>query len=496
MERIGQLINGKMIYEPPMIYQHPTRTLPVYNPATGMMTAELEIATPSVIDKAVQAAKAAFNTWSQTPIKKRVKILFNYIGLIQSHIDELAMLVTEEHGKTLTEAKASILRGLEVVELAYRAPLLLKGDYSPTVSDGISCYSIYEPLGVCAGITPFNFPVMIPLWMFPIAIAAGNTFILKPSERCPRTPTRLVELLYEAGLPDNVVQVIHGDKTVVDYLLEHPEISAISSVSSTPVAKYIYETGTRHHKRVQAFGGAKNHGVIMPDVPVETVATQLVEAAFGSTGQRCMALSVVILVGDEIAQKLIPVILSKSQQIQTGSGLEPKTSMGPLNNVMALERVKQAIALGVEEGAELILDGRISEASIDQKGFFIRPSIFDKVTPAMHIYQDEIFGPILCLVRVNTLEEAIALINANPYANGTAIFTQNGQNADTFSRKIQVGMVGINVPVPVPAAEHIFGGWKNSFFGDIALHAEEGIKFYTRHKTITERWLIPESTHF
>lgn len=482
METIGQLINGQHIHENHQI------TKPIYNPATGAINKRVEMASPQLTQRAIHAAKTAFITWSQVPPAKRAKILFKYKDLIENNLADLAARITQEHGKTLADAKGSIIRGLEVVEFACNIPYLLKGDYSEQVGTDVSCFSIRQALGVCAGITPFNFPAMVPLWMFPLAIACGNTFILKPSERDPGAAMRLVELLYQAGLPDNVVQVLNGDKNVVDILLSHPDIHAVSSVGSTPVAKYIYETATKHGKRVQALGGAKNHAIVMPDADFNFTAEQIAGAAFGSTGQRCMAISVVIAVGEATADNLIKRIKQQAASLCIGSGHHPTTQMGPLNNPEALKRVKDCISLGVEQGAELILDGRKFQTHEPQGGFFIGPSIFDKVTPQMKIYQEEIFGPVLCIVRVNNLDEAIHLADQHPYGNGTAIFTQSGAAANHFAQTVQVGMVGINVPIPVPVAYHSFGGWKQSLFGDIHMHGAEGVRFYTKLKAITQRW--------
>jgi malonate-semialdehyde dehydrogenase (acetylating)/methylmalonate-semialdehyde dehydrogenase len=482
METIGQLINGQHVHENHQV------TKPIYNPATGDIIKHVEVASSALINQAVTQAKTAFATWSQVPPIKRARILFNYKTLIENNLADLAARITQEHGKTLADAKGSIMRGLEVVEFACNIPALLKGDYSEQVGTDIACLSIRQPLGVCAGITPFNFPAMVPLWMFPLAIACGNTFILKPSERDPGAPMRLVELLYQAGLPHNVVQVLNGDKTTVDTLLAHPDVAAISSVGSTPVAKHIYETATRHGKRVQALGGAKNHAVVLPDADLAFTAEQITGAAFGSTGQRCMAISVVIAVGDKTADSLIALIKQKANDLKLGAGNHSTTDLGPLNNPEALKRVNDYIKLGLEQGADLVVDGRRFIPQDSLKGFFIGPCLFDKVTPIMKIYQDEIFGPVLCVVRVNTLEEAIHLVNQHPYGNGTALFTQSGAAANYYAMHVEVGMVGINVPIPVPVSYHSFGGWKQSLIGDIHMHGAEGVRFYTRMKAITTRW--------
>lgn len=482
MKMIGHLINGKHQLE------KIANTKPVYNPATGEVISNVEIASNSLINNAIKASKQAFETWSQTSPIKRAEILFKYKNLIEKNIDELAQLITLEHGKTIPDAKGSISRGLEVVAFACNTPDLLKGDYSEQVSTDIASYSLRQPIGVCAGITPFNFPAMVPMWMYPLAIACGNTFILKPSERDPSAPMRLVELLYEAGLPDNVVQVINGDKTTVDALLRHPDIVAISSVGSTPVAKYIYEQAAMYGKRVQALGGAKNHAVIMPDADMEFVAEQLVGAAFGSCGQRCMAISVAVIVGDEQDENLVNKVIDKARKLKIGAGDNTESDMGPVNNPEALERIQHYIHLGIRDNATLLLDGREFSLCDNSNGFFVGPTVFDRVTSDMKIYQDEIFGPMLCIVRVKTLDEAIKLINHNAYGNGTAIFTSNGNAANHFVKAIQVGLVGVNVPIPVPVAYYSFGGWKQSLFGDTHMHGHEGIRFYTKMKNVTARW--------
>ena len=482
MKNIGQLINGKPRLENIAI------TKPVYNPATGEIIAKVQLASNPIINSAISAAKKAFETWSQVSPAKRCEILFHYKSLIERHIDEIAKLVTLEHGKTLEDAKGSIARGLEVVTFACNIPDLLKGEYSTQVSTDISSYSLRQPLGVCAGITPFNFPAMVPMWMFPIAIACGNTFILKPSERDPSAPMLLVELLYEAGLPANVVQVLNGDKNLVNSLIAHPDIAAISSVGSTAAAKSIYQQAALYGKRVQALGGAKNHAVIMPDADMNFVADQLVGAAFGSSGQRCMAISVAVIVGDERDNSLVNKLIHKARQLKLAAGDNPDADLGPVNNPEALERIQHYIHLGIRNNAKLVLDGREFHPVDNSKGFFVGPTIFDHVTSEMKIYQDEIFGPVLCVVRVKTLDDAIALINNNPYGNGTAIFTRNGNAANHFAKTIQVGLVGVNVPIPVPVAYHSFGGWKSSLFGDVHMHGHEGVRFYTKLKNVTTRW--------
>jgi malonate-semialdehyde dehydrogenase (acetylating)/methylmalonate-semialdehyde dehydrogenase len=461
------------------------RTAPVYDPATGEPQAEVVLAEREDVDRAVQTAAAAFETWGDVSLTRRARVMFAFRNLVEKHVDDLARIIASEHGKVIDDAKGEVIRGLEVVEYACGLPQLLKGEYSDQVSTDIDAYSFRQPLGVCAGITPFNFPAMVPMWMHPMAIACGNTFVLKPSERDPSASNLVAELYAEAGLPDGVFNVVHGDKVAVDALLEHPDVAAVSFVGSTPIARYVYETAIAHGKRVQALGGAKNHAVVMPDADLDFTANHLTAAGFGSAGQRCMAIAVTVAVGDA-ADPLIERLERKAREIKVGPGLEPGSDMGPVVTAQARERILGYIDQGVEAGAEAVVDGR--ELEMDGDGFWVGPTLFDNVTTDMAIYRDEIFGPVLGVVRVPDLEAAIELINANPYANGTAIFTGSGQAARIFKRKVKVGMIGINIPIPVPMAFYSFGGWKDSLFGDHHIHGPEGIRFYTRGKAVTSRW--------
>ena len=461
----------------------------VYNPATGEATGEVPFASAADVDRAVAAAARAFESWSRTGLNKRATILFAFRELVRERADDLARLIVSEHGKVLADARGEVQRGLEVVDFACGIPQLIKGEFSENVSAGVDSYSLRQPLGVVAGITPFNFPVMVPMWMFPIAIAAGNSFILKPSERDPSPALLLAELWREAGLPNGVFNVVHGDRVAVEALLEHPDVAAVSFVGSTPVARQIYERGTRHGKRVQALGGAKNHMVVLPDADLELAADSAVNAAFGSSGQRCMAISVLVAVGDA-ADRLVPLVRERLAAIHVGNGMQPNVDMGPLVTRQHRDRVRQYVEEGVTAGATLVADGR--SVDVEGDGFFLGPCLFDHVTPEMSIYRDEIFGPVLSVVRASTYDEAIALVNASPYANGVALFTSDGGAARRFQSEIQVGMVGINVPIPVPMAYYSFGGWKDSLFGDAHVHGAEGVKFYTRAKVVTARW--PETT--
>lgn len=464
------------------------KTLDIRDPATGKVVGQVAIADQSIIDKAVNAAKSAFPAWSATPPARRARILFQYRDLLEKHVDELARIVTREHGKTLSDARASVQRGIDLVEFVCGIPNLLKGSYAEDVATNVDSYSIRQPLGVCVGITPFNFPAMIPLWMFPMALACGNTFVLKPSEKDPSCAIRLAELTKEAGLPDGVLNVVQGDKDCVEMLLAQPDVKSISFVGSTPVAEHIYKTGITNGKRVQAFGGAKNHCVIMPDADIDQAVDALIGAAYGSAGERCMAISVAVAVGDALADKLIEKMKPRVRAIKIGPGTQPEIEMGPLISRQHWERVKSYVDLGIEEGAELVVDGRDYSHRDYPEGFFLAGSLFDKVTPAMRIYKEEIFGPVLVVVRVPDFESALKLVNENEYGNGTAIFTHDGYTARTFASKVQVGMIGVNIPIPVPAAYQTFGGWKRSLFGDIHMHGSEGMMFYTKVKTITQRW--------
>jgi malonate-semialdehyde dehydrogenase (acetylating)/methylmalonate-semialdehyde dehydrogenase len=464
-----------------------TRTGNITNPATGEVIRKAPMANPADVDAAVKAATKAFPGWRETPPLRRARILMRFRELLEAHRDEFAQLITQEHGKTLADAAGSLQRGIEVVEFASGVPHLLKGEHAEDVGKAIDCHSMLQPLGVCTGITPFNFPVMVPLWMFPVSIACGNTFVLKPSEKDPSPALLMAELFKEAGLPDGVLNVVHGDKEAVDALLNHPGIRAVSFVGSTPIARYVYETATRNGKRVQALGGAKNHAVVLSDADLEFAADAVIGAAYGSAGERCMAISAVVAVG-EIGDKLVDTIRAKAAKLPVGPGDQKNVEMGPLVTREHRDKVKGYVDSGVAEGAKLVLDGRAFEVAGREKGFFIGPTLFDQVKPNMKIYQDEIFGPVLVVLRAETLEDAIDLINRNPYGNGTAIFTRSGGAARRFQNEIEVGMVGINVPIPVPMAFFSFGGWKNSLFGDLHVHGMEGVYFYTRTKVITTRW--------
>ncbi len=466
------------------------RTGDVYNPATGEVQAKVAFATPSLVDEAVESSHKALQTWKSVSIAKRTKILFSFRNLIDKHQHEMARLLTLEHGKVTADALGEVNRGLEVIEFACGIADLAKGEYSENVSTEVDSYSIRQPIGVVVGITPFNFPAMVPMWMYPIAIACGNTFVLKPSERDPSCANFTAELLAEAGLPPGVFNVVHGDKVAVDGLLNHPKVAGISFVGSTPIAQYIYETGTRNGKRVQALGGAKNHMIVLPDADMELAADAAVSAGYGSAGERCMAISVVVCVGDA-ADKLIPLMKERIGKLKVGDGFEAGMEMGPLINKAHRDKVAGYVDAGVSEGATLVTDGRGLKVPNRAGGFFLGPSLFDNVKPSMSIYKDEIFGPVLGTTRVATYDEAIKLINSNPYANGVAIFTNDGGAARKFQHEVEVGMVGINVPIPVPMAYYSFGGWKASLFGDHHIYGRDGVRFYTRTKAITSRWPDP-----
>jgi malonate-semialdehyde dehydrogenase (acetylating)/methylmalonate-semialdehyde dehydrogenase len=459
----------------------------VMNPATGKVVRRVPLCNAADIDAAVRAATAALPGWRDTPPLRRARVMQKFLQLLQAHQKELATLVTEEHGKTLPDAMGSVQRGIEVVEFACGIPHLLKGEHSEDVGTGVDCHTLRQPVGVCAGVTPFNFPVMVPLWMFPVAIACGNTFILKPSEKVPSASMRMAELLKEAGLPDGVLNVVHGDKEAVDAILSHPGIQAVSFVGSTPIAKYIYETCARNGKRVQALGGAKNHAVVLPDADLEFAADALIGAGYGSAGERCMAISAVVAVG-AAADPLVKLLKKKAEAIVVGPGDKEGVDMGPLVTGQHRDKVAGYVDQGLKEGARAVVDGRGQKVPGYEGGYYLGTTLFDHVKPGMKIYQDEIFGPVLSVLRVDTLEEAIALVNRNPYANGTAIFTESGGAARRFENEVQVGMVGVNVPIPVPVAFYSFGGWKGSLFGDLHVHGVEGVKFYTRTKVITTRW--------
>jgi malonate-semialdehyde dehydrogenase (acetylating)/methylmalonate-semialdehyde dehydrogenase len=457
----------------------------VWDPATGAPQAEVMLGSAVDVDSAVQAAKAAFESWGDVSLARRARIMFAFRELVNSHVDDLARIVSSEHGKVFDDAKGEVVRGLEVVEFACGLPQLLKGEFSDQVSTAIDAHSFRQPLGVCAGITPFNFPVMVPMWMHPVAIASGNTFVLKPSERDPSASIFIAELYAEAGLPDGVFNVVNGDKEAVDALLDHPDVVAVSFVGSTPIARYVHERATAAGKRVQALGGAKNHAVVLPDADLDFAANHLTAAGFGSAGQRCMAISVAVAVGDA-ADGLVERLELKAREVRVGAGLDPESEMGPVVTPEARERITGYIEEGVEAGAVAVVDGR--ELEVEGDGFFVGPTLFDRVETDMSIYRDEIFGPVLVIVRVDTLDEAIRLINESSFANGTAIFTSSGGAARKFQREVQVGMIGVNVPIPVPMAYYSFGGWKDSLFGDHHIHGAEGFRFYTRAKAVTVRW--------
>ncbi|MDE2606581.1 MAG: CoA-acylating methylmalonate-semialdehyde dehydrogenase [Burkholderiales bacterium] len=466
----------------------------VFNPATGQVSGQVALANAAEVAQAVAAAQAAFPAWADTPPIRRARVMFKFLELLNRHRDELARMITAEHGKVFTDAQGEVTRGIDIVEFACGIPQLLKGDYTDQVSTGIDNWTLRQPLGVVAGITPFNFPVMVPMWMFPVAIAAGNTFILKPSPLDPTPSIRMAELLKEAGLPDGVFNVVQGDKDAVDALLEHPDVKALSFVGSTPIAQKIYETGARHGKRVQALGGAKNHMVVMPDADMDQAVDALIGSAFGSAGERCMAISVGVLVGDA-ADKIMDKLAERTRTLKVKNGTELDAEMGPIVTSVAHQRITGYIAQGEAEGAKLVVDGRKFQgakagAGCDN-GFWIGGTLFDNVQPDMKIYKEEIFGPVLGCVRAKDLKEAVELINAHEYGNGVSLFTRDGNTAREFSRRVQVGMVGVNVPIPVPMAWHGFGGWKKSLFGDMHAYGEEGVRFYTKQKSIMQRW--PES---
>ena len=463
------------------------RRQPVYNPATGAVARQVALASADEVNAAIAAAQAAFAGWSDTPPIRRARVMFKFLELVNQHRDTLAAMITAEHGKVFTDAQGEVSRGIDIIEFACGIPQLLKGDYTEQVSTGIDNWTLRQPLGVVAGVTPFNFPVMVPCWMFPVAIAAGNCFVLKPSERDPSPSLLMAELLREAGLPDGVFNVVQGDKLAVDTLLTHPDVKAISFVGSTPIAQYIYETGAHHGKRVQALGGAKNHLVVMPDADLDQTVDALIGAGYGSAGERCMAISVAVAVGD-VADRLVPALAARAKTLKVKNGMEPDAEMGPIVTRQALERIEGYIATGVAEGATLVVDGRGFKVPGHENGFFTGGTLFDHVTPDMRIYKEEIFGPVLVVVRVPDFAAAVDLVNAHEYGNGVACYTSDGNVAREFARRIQVGMVGINVPIPVPMAWHGFGGWKKSLFGDMHAYGEEGVRFYTKQKSVMQRW--------
>ena len=479
---VEHLINGRKVLG------SGDRQQDIFNPATGEVTGQVALASAATVKEAITAAEAACPAWRNTPPAKRAQILFRYKELLEGHADEIDLLLTLEHGKVLADAHAEFLRAVEVVEYLCGIPELLKGEHSKNVGAGIDSWSERQALGVCAGITPFNFPVMVPLWMLIPAIACGNTFVLKPSEKDPSSTFRTLELLKEAGLPDGVINIVNGDKEAVDTLLNDPRIQAVSFVGSTPVAEYIYTTGCANGKRVQALGGAKNHAIIMPDADLDNAVSAMMGAAFGSCGERCMAVPVAVTVGDDVADAFVDKIRLQIDRMSVGPGTGPGNDMGPLVTRQHFEKVKAYVDLGVEEGAELVVDGRDLVIEGNENGYFLGACLFDKVTSDMKIYQDEIFGPVLVVVRVETQQQAMDLINAHEFGNGTCIFTRDGEAARYFTDNIQVGMVGVNVPLPVPVAYQSFGGWKRSIFGDNGMYGRDGINFFTRRKTITQRW--------
>jgi len=465
-----------------------TRRGAIFNPAIGEQSGEVLLAEPGDVDSAVAAAKAAFPAWSGMTPLKRARVMFKLKQLLEENMDELAGIITDEHGKTFDDAKGEIVRGIEVVEFACGIPHLLKGELTESVGTGVDAWTTRKPLGVVAGITPFNFPAMIPLWMFPVALACGNTFVLKPSERDPSFSIRLVQIAEEAGVIPGALNVVHGDKVAVDAILAHPDIQAVSFVGSTPVAEYIYRTGTSFNKRVQALGGAKNHMVVMPDADLDQATDALMGAGYGSAGERCMAISVAVAVGDAVGDKLIEKLKPRVESLKVGPGRSEGIEMGPLVTQQHLDKVLGYVDQGVKEGAELVVDGRSVAIQGYEKGYFLGGCLFDKVTPNMEIYKNEIFGPVLSVVRAKTYDDALNMVNAHEFGNGTAIFTRDGDAAQDYVNNVNVGMVGVNVPIPVPMAFHSFGGWKRSLFGDHHMHGPEGVRFYTRMKAVTQRW--------
>lgn len=481
MSIVQHLINGDLVTKG-------ERTADVFNPSTGQAIRKVELASRATVQQAIDAAKVAFPGWRNTPPGKRAQVMFRFKQLLEQNEARIAQMISEEHGKTLEDAAGELKRGIENVEFACAAPELLKGEYSRNVGPNIDAWSDFQPLGVVAGITPFNFPAMVPLWMYPLAIACGNAFILKPSERDPSSTLFIAQLLLEAGLPKGILNVVHGDKEAVDALIEAPEVKALSFVGSTPIAEYIYAEGTKRGKRVQALGGAKNHAVLMPDADLDNAVSALMGAAYGSCGERCMAISVAVCVGDQVADALIAKLEPQIKALKIGAGTSCGLDMGPLVTAAARDKVVGYIDEGVAAGARLVVDGRGLSVSGNEEGYFVGGTLFDKVTPQMRIYKEEIFGPVLCVVRVDSLEQAMQLINDHEYGNGTCIFTRDGEAARLFCDEIEVGMVGVNVPLPVPVAYHSFGGWKRSLFGDLHAYGPDGVRFYTRRKAITQRW--------
>jgi len=481
MSIVQHLIHGELVTKG-------ERTADVFNPSTGQAVRKVELASRATVQEAIDSAKAAFPAWRNTPPAKRAQVMFRFKQLLEQNEARISQMISEEHGKTLEDAAGELKRGIENVEFACAAPEVLKGEYSRNVGPNIDAWSDFQPLGVVAGITPFNFPAMVPLWMYPLAIACGNAFILKPSERDPSSTLYIAQLLLEAGLPKGILNVVHGDKEAVDALIEAPEVKALSFVGSTPIAEYIYAEGTKRGKRVQALGGAKNHAVLMPDADLDNAVSALMGAAYGSCGERCMAISVAVCVGDQVADALIAKLEPQIKALKIGAGTSCGLDMGPLVTAAARDKVVGYIDDGIAAGAKLVVDGRGFRVAGNEDGYFVGGTLFDKVTPEMRIYKEEIFGPVLCVVRVNSLEQAMQLINDHEYGNGTCIFTRDGEAARLFCDEIEVGMVGVNVPLPVPVAYHSFGGWKRSLFGDLHAYGPDGVRFYTRRKAITQRW--------
>jgi malonate-semialdehyde dehydrogenase (acetylating)/methylmalonate-semialdehyde dehydrogenase len=464
-----------------------SRSQTVWNPSTGVAARKVLLASTDDVNAAVAAAKAAQPAWADMPPIRRARVMNNFLGLMNQHRDTLAAMITAEHGKVFTDAQGEVSRGIDIIEFACGVPQLLKGDFTDQVSTGIDNWTLRQPLGVVAGVTPFNFPCMVPCWMFPVALACGNAFILKPSERDPSPSLLMAELLKQAGLPDGIFSVIQGDKVSVDALLTHPDVMALSFVGSTPIAQYIYETGAHHGKRVQALGGAKNHMVVMPDADLGQAVDALIGSAYGSAGERCMAISVAVMVGD-VADRLVPMLAERARTLKIKNGMELDAEMGPIVTREARDRIEGYIGIGVAEGATLVVDGRGHTVAGHEGGFFTGGTLFDHVTPAMRIYKEEIFGPVLACVRVPDFAQALQLINDHEFGNGVALFTSDGGIAREFARRVQVGMVGVNVPIPVPMAWHGFGGWKKSLFGDMHAYGEEGVRFYTKQKSVMQRW--------
>jgi malonate-semialdehyde dehydrogenase (acetylating) / methylmalonate-semialdehyde dehydrogenase len=481
MSIVQHLIHGELVTKG-------ERTADVFNPSTGQAVRKVELASRATVQEAIDSAKAAFPAWRNTPPAKRAQVMFRFKQLLEQNEARISQMISEEHGKTLEDAAGELKRGIENVEFACAAPEVLKGEYSRNVGPNIDAWSDFQPLGVVAGITPFNFPAMVPLWMYPLAIACGNAFILKPSERDPSSTLFIAQLLLEAGLPKGILNVVHGDKEAVDALIEAPEVKALSFVGSTPIAEYIYAEGTKRGKRVQALGGAKNHAVLMPDADLDNAVSALMGAAYGSCGERCMAISVAVCVGDQVADALIAKLEPQIKALKIGAGTSCGLDMGPLVTAAARDKVVGYIDDGVAAGAKLVVDGRGFRVAGNEDGYFVGGTLFDNVSPEMRIYKEEIFGPVLCVVRVNSLEQAMQLINDHEYGNGTCIFTRDGEAARLFCDEIEVGMVGVNVPLPVPVAYHSFGGWKRSLFGDLHAYGPDGVRFYTRRKAITQRW--------